>query len=73
MKWLLIIAVVMIGLHLLALAAGRRGWIYYSNNPAPPGAGSRAANTLAAFFEPEVEHVIEQELVVEEDESAGDP
>ena len=45
-------------LHRALLQAGRRGWIYYKNNPRPPGGG-----TLGLFeeiYQPSMEHVIEE-------------
>lgn len=58
-------------LHLLAVWAESRGWIYYRTNRPPPGASARAANVVASFVQPETEHVVDAENVVEEDHHDG--
>ena len=55
--------IVLFGLHRAALWAESRDWLYYRDQRPPPGAGARAANTLAALVHPEVEHVLEAENV----------
>jgi hypothetical protein len=62
MAWKIAVAVCVIGavlyaLHRLALWAEARGWIYYRAEDRPRGAG---LNFLAAIYQPEMEHVIEE-------------
>lgn len=77
MRWVLfglLVVVAGYGLHRVALAAERRGWIYYRTKP-PAGAGSLAAMRSMAVFDPTIEHVIEEvvsERVVN-DESGAPP
>lgn len=64
------------GLHRLLIWAEGRGWIFYRTK-GKGGAGSIAMLELAAIFEPEVEHVVEQgytdRAVRETFEVGGDP
>ena len=60
MTWILIsigVALVLYGLHHLALWAERRGWIYYRHTKRPPGVG---LGLLAPIYKPELEHVVEE-------------
>lgn len=65
--WAVAVAALLWAAHQAALWAERRGWIYYRTSPPPPGAAARAANTLAAFVQPEAEYVLEAESLREED------
>jgi hypothetical protein len=46
------------GIHRLLLWAEQRGHVYYLHQRRPPGAG---LGLLAPIYEPEMEHVIEEE------------
>jgi hypothetical protein len=74
--WITLIAAAVYGLHRLAVWAESRGWIYYRTHKAPPGAAGAAMMHLAAFVEPEVEHVLDeihaQQVMADPDES-GEP
>jgi len=61
MWWLLWVAraaVALYGLHRLALWAERRGWIYYREHRAPPGAAGPAMLEVTSLLDPAVEHVV---------------
>lgn len=63
--WVAALGVVAVGLaaggyalHKVLLSAGRRGWIYYRNNPRPPGGGS--LGLFEEIYQPSMEHVTEE-------------
>ena len=61
MIWLFVIAgVLLLGytLHRLALAAERRGWIYYKNKHASAGLGT---SLIGQIYQPSIEHVVEEQ------------
>ena len=77
MKTVLVIAAIAIALYLIdraALAAERRGWIYYRHRKASPGTAPAALLKLQSFVDPAAERAIEavQEEERDEDE-AGEP
>jgi hypothetical protein len=52
------LAVLIFGLHHLALWAERRGWLYYRNSRRPRGVG---LGLLSPIYNPGMEHVVEEE------------
>jgi len=62
------------GLHLIALWAERRGWIYYRKNRGSSGTLSDAALELHSILEPAKRHVLEEKRRDRsEDTESGDP
>ena len=53
-----VLAFIGFAVHLFALWAGRRNWIYYKNNPRPPGSGP--LGFVEQIYQPNIEHVIEE-------------
>ena len=69
---LVMLALVAYGAHRFLLYAERRGWIYYKHTKRPPG---RGLGLLAQIYEPEMEHVVEEEAserVRRHDEESGE-
>ena len=58
--WVTLAAAALYGLHRLARWAEGRGWIYYREHRAPPGAPGLALLEVASLLDPAVEHVIEE-------------
>lgn len=74
--WATVAAGTLYGLHRLALWAETRGWVYYRTHKAPPGAAGVAMMHLAAFVEPEVEHVLDEihaQHVMADHNETGEP
>jgi hypothetical protein len=47
-------------MHRGAIWAERRGWIYYRERKAPPGAAGMMLMELDRIWKPQIEHVIEE-------------
>ncbi len=63
MKWVLLAAIVLLVLDRLALAAERRGWIYYRKRKPTSGSASAAAfGATAEFLQPGQQVVVEERL-----------
>lgn len=76
--WLGLAAVGLYGLHLLALWAEARGWIYYRTKHMPAGAAALALLEVTSILDPQVTHVVEemraQQTRAEQDEAGeGSP
>lgn len=73
---ILIVAAVLglLALHMLALWAERRGWIYYKHRKASPGTMSGAFLELQSLLEPGRKYVIETRTEdAAESDASGDP
>jgi hypothetical protein len=74
--WTSLTVGLLVGAHLLAVWAESRGWIYYRTHKAPPGATGVAMMHLAAFVEPEIEHVLDEihaQQIMADHDPAGEP
>lgn len=73
--WIAVIVALLIagyGLHRLALAAERRGWIYYKNRRAPGGLG---LSLIGQIYQPSIEHVVDEQQskrIAGEQDDSGD-
>jgi hypothetical protein len=68
-------AAALYGLHLLAVWAERRGYIYYRERRGSSGALSSAVLEVQALLEPAKRHVLEEKKrdAVESEDSGGPP
>lgn len=57
--WIGAAAALLYGLHRLALAMERRGWIYYRDTKASSSSRTNAFLQVQAMFEPKAEHAVE--------------
>lgn len=67
-------AVMLYGLHRLALWAEQRGWIYYRQKDRP---GPLPMGILEEIYQPSIEHTIvelsDESIRAEQDETGADP
>ena len=72
--WLILLAVALGALHVLALWAERRGWIYYLHRRASPGTLGSALLEAHSLLEPAQKQVLEaQRESPREEEPASAP
>jgi hypothetical protein len=65
------VAILLLILDRLALAAERRGWIYYRHTRAAPGTTANALQTVMAIWDPNARHAADERRTMDLDD-AGD-